>query len=193
VSAPLDGYRVIDLAGGTAGGYCTKLLADGGADVILVEPPGGDALRRWTASDASVLPGDDGALFQFLGCSKRSVVVDPASAADIAFLRRLVECADAVVWADTSPFASVGELSPGRLRETAPRTTVVALTAFGLSGPWAGRAATELTLQAWAGAIGARGAPELPPVSMGGRGGQGVPHGRDRATVARLQRARGTR
>ena len=43
---PLSGLRVADLSAGIAGGYCTKVLADGGAEVIKLEPPEGDRLRR---------------------------------------------------------------------------------------------------------------------------------------------------
>jgi len=59
----LDGTRVLDRTGEIAGPYCTKLLADAGADVVRVEPAGGDPLRRWRS----------GALFDFLNASKRSV------------------------------------------------------------------------------------------------------------------------
>ncbi len=74
---PLDGYTVIDLSVGIAGAYCTKLLADGGATVVKVEPPEGDPLRGWSASGADIKAGDDGALFSFLAGAKHSVVVDP--------------------------------------------------------------------------------------------------------------------
>jgi hypothetical protein len=78
---PLSGLRVADLSAGIAGGYCTKVLADGGAEVIKLEPPEGDRLRGWSAGtpDATMPVGKDGALFQFLACSKSSVVIDPAA------------------------------------------------------------------------------------------------------------------
>ncbi|HEX7095375.1 MAG TPA: CoA transferase, partial [Acidimicrobiales bacterium] len=69
----LDGVRVLDFTRGIPGAYCTKLLADAGADVVKVESAGGDPLRRWTASHVEVADGDDGALFRFLHTSKRSV------------------------------------------------------------------------------------------------------------------------
>ena len=74
---PLAGYVVVDLSTWIAGAYCTKLLADGGAEVVKVEAPEGDPLRRWSASGAEIDRGDDGALFNFLAGSKQSVVVDP--------------------------------------------------------------------------------------------------------------------
>ena len=59
----LEGVRVVDLTTDIAGPYCTKVLADAGADVVKVEPPAGDPLRRWGS----------GALFEYLNTSKRSV------------------------------------------------------------------------------------------------------------------------
>ena len=73
---PLDGYVVVDLSSGIAGGYCTKLLADGGARVVKIEAPEGDWLRAWSASGGEVDAGDGGALFSFLACSKDSVVAE---------------------------------------------------------------------------------------------------------------------
>ena len=60
----LHDMRVIDLSTGIAGGYTTKLLRDAGADVVKVEPPGGDPLRNFTASGLP-LAGRDAPLFQF--------------------------------------------------------------------------------------------------------------------------------
>ena len=74
---PLAGLRVLDLSTEISGPYCTKLLADAGADVIKLESPdGGDPLRRWSASGTDIPVDEDGALFQFLNTSKRSVVAD---------------------------------------------------------------------------------------------------------------------
>src|ERR1700677_4489093 len=86
---PLEGLRVVDLSDGIAGAYCTKALADGGADVVKVESPEGDALRHW-AIGAELGPEVDGPLFEFLACSKRSVVADPALPQDRDEVRTLL-------------------------------------------------------------------------------------------------------
>src|SRR5262249_60437244 len=75
----LRDLRVIDFSTGIAGGYATKLFCDAGADVVKVEPPGGDPLRRFTASGRD-LAGRDAPLFQFLAAGKRSVVGVPGDA-----------------------------------------------------------------------------------------------------------------
>ncbi|MET0150751.1 MAG: CoA transferase, partial [Acidimicrobiales bacterium] len=82
----LGGLRVIDASTEVAGPYATKLLADAGADVVKVEGPEGDPLRRWTAAGLDLPDGEDSALFRFLNTSKRSVigtVSDRAAGADV--------------------------------------------------------------------------------------------------------------
>ena len=174
MSSPLDGYVVVDLSTGIAGAYCTKLLADGGADVVKVEAPEGDPLRRWSASGAAIPPGTDGALFAYLSSSKQSEVADPDAADDLARVRSLLAQADAVVWSKGSRLAECPALAPQAIRADAPHLTVTAITPFGLEGPWCDRAATELTLQAWSGGVIGlgRGDPERPPVSVGGQIGE---------------------
>jgi crotonobetainyl-CoA:carnitine CoA-transferase CaiB-like acyl-CoA transferase len=172
VAAPLDGYTVVDLSVGIAGAYCTKLLADGGATVIKVEPPEGDPLRRWSASGAAIQPGDDGALFSFLACSKHSVLADPDS--DIDFVNALLDGADAVVWSRGSTVAEHVVLTPAVIRSAHPHLTVTSITPFGLDGPWTDRPATEFTLQAWSGGIVGlgRGSADRAPVYVGGQVGE---------------------
>ena len=168
---PLAGYVVVDLSSGIAGAYCTKLLADGGAEVIKVEPPEGDPLRGWSASGAEILTGTDGALFSFLACSKRSVIAEPEVDGD--FVDALLAGADAVVWSPGAGVAGDGRYTPEAIRQRHPHLTVTAITAFGLDGPWNDKAATEFTLQAWSGGIVGlgRGAPDRAPVYVGGQVG----------------------
>ncbi len=165
---------MVDLSTWIAGAYCTKLLADGGAEVIKVEAPAGDPLRRWSASGAAIEPGSDGALFNFLHTSKQAVVADGADADDRASLQTLLASADAVVWSPGSALAELPALTPAEIRLAHPHLTVTAITPFGLEGPWQDRVATEFTLQAWSGGIVglARGLPDRPPVYVGGQIGE---------------------
>ena len=171
---PLDGLRVVDLSTWIAGAYCTKLLADGGAEVVKVEPAGGDPLRRWSASGAAIGEDADGALFNFLGASKQSRVVEVENRDDLAALHGLLASADAVVWSRGSAVALHDSLSPLALRLAHPHLIVTSVTPFGLEGPWSDRAATEFTLQAWSGAIVglARGRTDRAPVYVGGQIGE---------------------
>ena len=170
---PLSGFVVVDLSTGIPGGYCTKLLADGGAEVIKVEAPEGDPLRRWSASGAHVAPGKDAALFGFLAGGKHSVVADPDAADDVRLVDELLASADAVVWSAGSRLAAVPRFAPAELLAAHPHLIVASITPFGLHGPWTDRAATEFTLQAWSGGIVGlgRGAPDRAPVYVGGRVG----------------------
>jgi crotonobetainyl-CoA:carnitine CoA-transferase CaiB-like acyl-CoA transferase len=174
VEPPLAGYTVVELSTGIAGAYCTKLLADGGADVIKVEPPEGDPLRRWSSSDALIAAGNDGALFSYLAGSKHSVVADAAVGDDVEMVHKLLATADAVVWSAGSKLAEHPDFGPLAIRSAHPHLTVTSITPFGLEGPWKGRAATEFTLQAWSGGIIGlgRGLPERAPVFVGGQVGE---------------------
>jgi crotonobetainyl-CoA:carnitine CoA-transferase CaiB-like acyl-CoA transferase len=173
-ATPLAGLRVVDLSSWIGGAYCTKLLADGGAEVIKVESPEGDPLRRWSASGAPIPTESDGALFNFLHASKRSVVVDPDQAGDLSSLRQLFEASDAVVWSRGTAVAEHPALVPAAVRRAHPHLTVTSITPFGLEGPWSDKPATEFTLQAWSGAVVglARGRPDRAPVYVGGQIGE---------------------
>jgi crotonobetainyl-CoA:carnitine CoA-transferase CaiB-like acyl-CoA transferase len=172
--SPLSDYLVVDLSTGIAGAYCTHLLADGGAEVIKVEDPGGDPLRRWSASGATIPSDHDGAVFSFLACSKKSVVADADSDADIDGITELLEAADAVVWSPGSRLANHPSFAPEGIHHSYPHLTVTAISPFGRRGPWAGRPATEFTLQAWSGGIVGlgRGAPDRAPVFVAGQVGE---------------------
>jgi len=155
----LRDVRVVDLSTGIAGGYCTKLFADAGADVIKVEPRDGDPLRRWSATGAD-LGGSDGALFGFLHLSKRSII----GAVDSDEVRALIGAADLVVESPARDAADCRHLAAAH-----PGLVVLTISPFGRTGPWAGRPASEFTIQAESGSIGCRGLPGEQPFMAGGR------------------------
>ncbi len=93
----LDGFTVLDLTQGAAGPFCTKQLAQFGADVIKVEPPGGDEARRAGPFAGDQPHPETSALFLYLNGGKRGVVLDVHDARDRAVLRRLAERAGALV------------------------------------------------------------------------------------------------
>jgi crotonobetainyl-CoA:carnitine CoA-transferase CaiB-like acyl-CoA transferase len=155
---PLDGLRVVEISDRIAGAYCGKLLVDAGAEVIKVEPAGGDALRRITLT-AAPLDGDDAPLFSYLNAGKRSVTSCSAG---------LLAGADVVVVAANESDSRRRGIDPGALLEAAPGCIVVTISDFGWTGPWSQRPATEFTLQAASGLTGFRGDPAGPPISIGG-------------------------
>ncbi len=146
---------VVDGSTGLAAAYCAALLGQAGCDVVFLEPPDGDPLRRWTTAGPPD-DGRDGALFRHLRAGHRSVVTDDASGWFAA--------ADVVI---TTPDGVIGDAQG--LSTAQPATVVVSLSPYGLTGPYAGRPATELTLQADGGALAGRGIPELPPYAAGGQ------------------------
>jgi crotonobetainyl-CoA:carnitine CoA-transferase CaiB-like acyl-CoA transferase len=163
----LSGIRVLDLSSQIAGPYCSKLLVDGGAEVIKIEPPEGDSMRRWSATGAD-LGGRDSALFTFLNAGKQSVV---GTAADPHVDALLAET-DLVIEAHGLESDTGERLDVARLRAAHPSLVVLSITPYGLTGPWADRRATEFTLQAESGSIGMRGLMGKEPFQAGGRIGE---------------------
>ena len=141
--------RVVDLSAGVAGAYCTKLLADAGADVVVAETGPGLVL-------GSVAPTARAGLRQFLVTSKRSVSPERGEV--------LARQAHIVVAGASFDASEALRAHPGRV--------VVSITPFGRSGPWVGRPATEFTLQAACGSTGGRGLPGEPPLAAGGGVGE---------------------
>ena len=93
MAGPLEGYRVVELAEGVAGPYCAMELGDAGADVINIEPLGGDRARRWGPPQQD----RDSAVFLSLNRNKRSIALDLSAAAGIAVAQRLLARADVAI------------------------------------------------------------------------------------------------
>ncbi|OBH05478.1 acyl-CoA transferase [Mycobacterium sp. E2699] len=161
---PLDALRVVEISDRIAGSYCGKLLVDAGAQVRKVEPQQGDWLRRYSATCSPVPDGDTSPFFDYLNAGKRSLTV----AANSERYRAILAAADVVViTAGRSRAAALG-VDPQRLLAESPQAIVVTISDFGWDGPHADRAASEFTLQAWAGSPGFRGDPAGPPIAIGG-------------------------
>lgn len=164
----LADLRVLDLSGGIAGGYCTKLFSDFGADVLILEPPGGSPLRR----HGPFAPGgphiETGAAWLYLATNKRSVTIDLSTATGRTLFRRLVEEANVIV-EDMTPgtLRSLG-LDFEALRAIKKRIILVSITPFGQSGPRAAWLGTNLTALAASGQMSLTGDPEREPLASGG-------------------------
>ena len=94
---PLDGARVLDLSVMTAGPFCTRMLADYGADVIKIEPPAGDPARRHGPFFHDEPNAEKSGLFLFLNANKRSITLNPATERGRLIVLELVRGADIVI------------------------------------------------------------------------------------------------
>jgi crotonobetainyl-CoA:carnitine CoA-transferase CaiB-like acyl-CoA transferase len=148
MSLPLEGTRVVEYAQYVAGPLCGVLLADLGADVVKVEPPGGDAYRHVMP----VAPGL-GRFFLPLNRGKRSVVLDLKAEAGRRDSERLVATADVVLHNFPVERARRFGLDWASLHDAHPHLVVGAVSSFGRSGPLAGSPAYDLVAQARAGLL----------------------------------------
>ena len=155
---PLHGIRVLDLSAYIAGPYGCTLLADQGADVLKIEPPGGDNLRQYP----STLPSESRA---FLGVnrSKRGMVLDLKNPADHAVLLRLVRDADVLVHNFRPNVPKRLGIDFDQLTAINPRLIYCAVTGYGESGPMRDKAGYDQVLQTMTGMCGLQGKRGGPP------------------------------
>lgn len=164
----LAGLRVVELATGVGGPYCGRLFAGLGADVIKVEPPGGDPTRR-----AGPFPGDTpdperSGLFLHLNTGKRSIVLDPRAKDDRGTLDSLLVQADALILSHCPSELRTLELDLDELQHRFPRLVIADVTSFGLSGPYAEYLGGELVAYALSGYMILTGAPDREPIKSYG-------------------------
>ncbi len=157
----LAGMRVLDLCDGD-GDAVTRLLADLGADVLKVEPPGGSAAR-------TQLPSLDGVSIPFAlhNANKRSVILDPGLEADRQALLDLAASADAVIDSGLPGRAAAYRTSCAALADRFGHLVAMSVTDFGRTGPYASWRATDPVLYAMCTALSRSGpsvgTPVLPP------------------------------
>lgn len=139
---PLAGCRVVEISRTVAAAYAGRLLATLGADVTMLEPPGGSPLR----AAAPMLEGDDGsALFAYLACGKRSLIRDPDGDGDRVLAQAL---SDADILIDDTPLdeRAASGLSREAVAARFPALVHVSVLAFGSSGPKARWQGEEINL-----------------------------------------------
>jgi crotonobetainyl-CoA:carnitine CoA-transferase CaiB-like acyl-CoA transferase len=159
----LEGVRILDLTRNIAGPVATMLAAEMGADVIKVEPPGGDEMRQWP-------PFVDGESTYFMSCNrgKRSIVIDLKSAEGRGLLERLLARADVVV--ENFRPGTLEKLGLGwsEQKERHPRLVWISVTGYGRTGPGAAAPAYDSMIQAYTGIMGITGEAGRPPLRCGG-------------------------
>jgi formyl-CoA transferase len=154
--------RVIEIAGGPAAGFAGLVLAELGAEVIKIQPPGGES---FSADPAASIDPDTAA---YLDRRKRSLTLDLSRLAGADLCLRLVEHSEAVI-DDLGPGGlSNLSLSYDRLRRTNPELVVVSISPFGATGPHANWEASELVVQAMGGTVQSTGFDGEPPFKIAG-------------------------
>ena len=170
----LKPYRALDLTS-NGGLLCGQILADLGADVIAVEPPGGSAARRIGpfAARAGAVPGDEpdpaGSLFWWsYSRNKRSVTLDLEAESGRDRFRRLAQTADFVIESFAPHYLDRLGIGYATLSALNPRLVMVSITPFGQQGPKAHWAATDLIALAASGVLLLTGDEGRPPLRLPG-------------------------
>lgn len=159
---PLSGIRVLDLGSMVAAPLGATLLGDMGADVIKVEPPGGEEGRR-----IGPRRGDDTGLYIGVNRNKRSMELDLTTPHGQDVLRRLVTTADIVIHNVRSPAREKLGLDYAALAQARADIILVTVSTYGDSGPYAGRPGIDPSAQALGGLMAATGEPDGPALKAG--------------------------
>src|SRR3989441_3431166 len=159
---PLDGLRVIDLTQAMAAPYCTMTLADLGADVIKVEPPGGEEQRRGATSRH----GHSGS-FMAINRNKRGITLDLKTPEGVEVMHRLVCTADVFVQNYRPGAAGRLGVDYETLKRLNPRLIYCSVSGFGSTGPYASRGGFDLIAQGMSGIISVTGEEDGPPAKAG--------------------------
>lgn len=157
----LDGIRVLELGQIYNGPYCGLLMAQLGADVIKVEPPGGERLRfRSTA-------GVETHEFLMLNSNKRSMPVDLKSPEGRDIIKEMTTHVDVIIENFAPGTMDRLGLAPKELLALNPRLIYASGKGYGSTGPYADMMAMDITVQAMAGAVASTGASDGPPMKAG--------------------------
>ena len=134
-SAPLAGYRVIELGQLLAGPFAGCLLGYFGAEVIKIEPPqGGDPIRRWRE-----MRGDTSLWWRSLARNKKSVTIDLKTGQGVELVRQLIDKADVVIENFRPGVVEKWGLGPDDFKQSNPALVYARISGYGQDGPYAGK------------------------------------------------------
>jgi formyl-CoA transferase len=158
----LEGIRVLDVTQVMAGPFCAMQLCDMGADVIKVEPPGGDSTRRMSGAS-----GHDSPSFNAVNRGKRGIVLNLKTPHGQEAFRRLARRADVVIENYRPGVMRSFGLDYDALAQGHPELIVVSISGYGQTGPDAGKGGFDLVAQGVSGLMSITGDPAGPPVKVG--------------------------
>ncbi|MFN8616854.1 MAG: CoA transferase [Dehalococcoidia bacterium] len=161
----LSPYRVIDLTD-ERGQLCAQILGDLGAEVVLVEPPGGSSSRRMPPFAGDAQDPEQSLWFWSYNRGKRSVIADVETSEGQARIRELAASADFLIESFAPGYLDGLGLGYAALRELNPRLVMVSITPFGQAGPRASWAASDLTVWASSGVMNQTGDDDRAPVGL---------------------------
>jgi formyl-CoA transferase/CoA:oxalate CoA-transferase len=163
MALPLEDIRVLDFTRVMSGPFATMLLGDLGADVIKIEPPGGDDTRGW----GPPWIGGDSAYFMSANRNKRSMIIDLKKLEGREIVKKLVEKSDVVVENFRPGVAEQLGISYDNLSKINPRIIYCSISGFGQSGPHRDKPGYDLIALAMSGLMSITGEPNRPPVKFG--------------------------
>jgi crotonobetainyl-CoA:carnitine CoA-transferase CaiB-like acyl-CoA transferase len=169
---PLAGLRILELAD-EKGQFCGKLLGDLGADVVKIEPPGGEPNRRIGPFLDDIPHPERSLSFWYYNTSKRGITLNLETAGGHQLFRRLAATADVILETFRPGYLASLGLAYESLRDQNPRLILCALTPFGQTGPWRDYLSSDLLHMAAGGEMASSGydeadVPNAPPIAPGG-------------------------
>ncbi|MFK7603224.1 CaiB/BaiF CoA transferase family protein [Deinococcus sp. SM5_A1] len=164
---PLSGIRVADFTRVLTGPFCTMLLGDLGADVIKIEPPGGDDTRGWGPPFQESEHGRESSYFLSVNRNKRSVELDLKTPEGMDAARKLIAGSDVLV--ENFRPGTLDRLGLGweALRAVHPRLIYASISGFGQTGPYRDRAGYDVIAQGMGGMMSYNGEVGGPPLRVG--------------------------
>ena len=161
---PLQGFRVIEVATGEAVALAARVMAGYGAEVIKVEPPGGDPSRGVGPFPRESVGPETGAAWHFFHGGKKSVVLDLTGAAGRQVVQALAGQAQLLLTDVPAAERDALGLAREQLRAAGPALSVISVTPYGEQGPYAGWSASEITEFAVGGQMSLMGDPDREPL-----------------------------